>query len=425
MKYLKHILIWSLFTIFAATLLGQSFRESKRIREPGTPFYYAEVSRFPTAKPDSSNLEIFIKIPYDDLQFVKLDSVYRAKYEVSLVVFDKDGTQADGKIERHTIEVPNFEETNAKDVYDYSKYEFTLHNSLYKISIGLMDMDTRKTTFWKNKVNLEDYDKPSIIISDLVIADSLLDSTKGNYTYQPNVNNRLEEKKNFNVFFITKGKKGPAEITTSILNTDGKILRQNTRKVTFDKPITQHMLPMNSTGLNYSRYLYRVTVTQGRKKANQQIEFRVSWVGLSGYIANLDKAIDEMIYIVPSKKLNQMKDAKPEEKKKLFMEYWKSRDPSPETQQNELMNEYYRRINYANENFGSSLKEGWRTDMGMIYVLFGSPNDIERHPFDIGSKPYQIWYYFEINRQFVFVDDTGFGDYRLITPVYEYYNSTF
>ncbi len=425
MKYMKQIIIGSLLFVLTTTVWAQPFPASKHFREPGTPFYYADVARFPTEKPDSSKIMVYLKIPYDDLQFVKYDSIYRAQYEVSIVVFDNSGSQADGKIKRHTVEVPTFNMTNARDVYDHSQYEFTLHNSLYKISIGLMDMDTRKTTYWKNKVNLEKYDKPDIVISDLVVADTLLDSTQNSYTFRPNVNNRLEEKKHFMVYFVTKAKKGPAVITTSILDTDGKTLRQKTQNVKLDQPITQHIVPMNTDGLNYSRYLFRVSVTQGKKKANQQAEFRVSWVGLSGYIANLDKAIEEMIYIIPSKKLNQMKDAKPAEKKKLFMEYWKSRDPSPNTPENELMNEYYRRINYANENFGSSLKEGWRTDMGMIYVMFGAPNDIERHPFDIGSKPYQIWYYFDINRQFVFVDDTGFGDYRLITPIYEYYNSTF
>jgi hypothetical protein len=63
--------------------------------------------------------------------------------------------------------------------------------------------------------------------------------------------------------------------------------------------------------------------------------------------------------------------------------------------------------------------------MGMVYILFGAPNDIERHPFDIGSKPYQIWYYWEINRQLVFVDETGFGDYRLVTPIHDLYSSPF
>jgi hypothetical protein len=82
------------------------------------------------------------------------------------------------------------------------------------------------------------------------------------------------------------------------------------------------------------------------------------------------------------------------------------------------MEQYYARVEYANKHF-SHFQEGWRTDMGMVYITFGPPNNVERHPFDIDSKPYEIWAYYDLNYQFVFVDQTGFGDYRLITPIWE------
>ncbi|MCK4297684.1 MAG: GWxTD domain-containing protein, partial [Candidatus Marinimicrobia bacterium] len=99
--------------------------------------------------------------------------------------------------------------------------------------------------------------------------------------------------------------------------------------------------------------------------------------------------------------------------------FWKGKDPTPNTQENELMNEYYMRVHYSNQHF-SGFQAGWKADMGMIFILFGPPSDIERHPFDIQSKPYEIWYYYEINRTFVFVDESGFGEYRLISPTYDY-----
>jgi hypothetical protein len=82
------------------------------------------------------------------------------------------------------------------------------------------------------------------------------------------------------------------------------------------------------------------------------------------------------------------------------------------------MEQYYARVEYANKHF-SHFMEGWRTDMGMVYIMFGPPSNVERHPFDIDSKPYEVWAYYDLNYQFVFVDSTGFGDYRLITPIWE------
>jgi GWxTD domain-containing protein len=137
---------------------------------------------------------------------------------------------------------------------------------------------------------------------------------------------------------------------------------------------------------------------------------------LPAAILDIDKAIDQLIYIARGSELQYIRDAATqEEKRKRFMEYWAKRDPDPSTQRNELMEEYYGRVQYANQNFGHYL-EGWRTDMGMVFIRFGTPENIERHPMEMDSKPYEIWYYYQLSRQFIFVDESGFGDYRLMYP---------
>ena len=56
------------------------------------------------------------------------------------------------------------------------------------------------------------------------------------------------------------------------------------------------------------------------------------------------------------------------DKEGYFYDLWKDMDPTPDTEHNELMDEYYKRVSYANENF-DGWKEGWETDRGMIYIL--------------------------------------------------------
>ena len=101
------------------------------------------------------------------------------------------------------------------------------------------------------------------------------------------------------------------------------------------------------------------------------------------------------------------------------MEFWKKKDPNPASKRNEVMQEYYRRLITADSTFTNTFQKGWRTDMGMVYIIFGEPSNIDRHPFDLDTKPYEVWQYYDINKEFVFVDNTGFGDYRLITPIWE------
>jgi len=124
-----------------------------------------------------------------------------------------------------------------------------------------------------------------------------------------------------------------------------------------------------------------------------------------------------MKYILTNKERTNAKGKKGKELEDIFLRYWRDRDPTPNTSLNELMEEYYIRVNYVNEYFNMSWREGWETDFGMIYILFGPPDEIQRSkPDGSNTSVYQVWYYNRINKQFVFKDRNGFGDYRLDTP---------
>jgi len=152
------------------------------------------------------------------------------------------------------------------------------------------------------------------------------------------------------------------------------------------------------------------------KIASTSRSFTVRWTDIPSSITNLEKAIDQLRYIAQPSEYDFIRDAKvDEERKRRFLEFWVKRDPDQSTPRNELMEEYYRRVEYSNKNF-THYVEGWKTDMGMVYIRFGPPDNVERHPFDMNTKPYEVWYYYQIERQFVFVDETGFGDYRLRYP---------
>jgi GWxTD domain-containing protein len=150
--------------------------------------------------------------------------------------------------------------------------------------------------------------------------------------------------------------------------------------------------------------------------------FIIRWKGLPQSTKDIDVAIEQLQYITKDDELTELKSANTvEEKQKKFIEFWKKRDPNPNTPRNEKMEDYYARVEYSNKHF-STYREGWRTDMGLVFIILGPPSNVERHPFEIDSKPYEVWSYYDINYQFVFLDQNGFGDYRLLSPLWEVYN---
>jgi GWxTD domain-containing protein len=119
-----------------------------------------------------------------------------------------------------------------------------------------------------------------------------------------------------------------------------------------------------------------------------------------------------------------------EERENFIENFWRRRDPNPDTEENEYREQYYERIAYANEHFSSGIP-GWRTDRGRIYIAWGKPDSIETHPtggaydrpsYEGGGStttyPFEVWWYRHLDNvgdglEIEFVDPTGTGEYRL------------
>lgn len=120
-------------------------------------------------------------------------------------------------------------------------------------------------------------------------------------------------------------------------------------------------------------------------------------------------------YIFTPEELDSLDSAPLNEKKKLWDEYWTRRDPTPMTPKNEVYMEFLNRLRYANEHFRSIFKNTL-SDMAIIYITLGEPDEEERHEFEQNSPPYIIWYYYKYNLRFLFVDRFNTGDFELVDP---------
>jgi GWxTD domain-containing protein len=110
----------------------------------------------------------------------------------------------------------------------------------------------------------------------------------------------------------------------------------------------------------------------------------------------------------------------------LFIEtFWKQRDPTPGTPENEYREELHKRFKYVNEFLGrGTTREGWKTDMGRYYMILGPPASIERFEASLGLVPCQSWSYYgdarkELPPQFIllFYQRGGVGEFKLYDPV--------
>lgn len=111
--------------------------------------------------------------------------------------------------------------------------------------------------------------------------------------------------------------------------------------------------------------------------------------------------------------------------REIFIDaFWKQRDPTPATPQNEYKDEIIKRFRYANEYYRrGTTREGWMTDMGRIYIILGPPTSTERFEGVQGIYPAQVWYYngergkgLPGSFALVFVQRRG-GEFKLYNPL--------
>ena len=103
-------------------------------------------------------------------------------------------------------------------------------------------------------------------------------------------------------------------------------------------------------------------------------------------------------------------------KREFLTQFWDARDDEINDGKNQTLVLYIKRIKESNERFGGLSKEGWKTDRGRVYIIYGEPSEISRYPNQIETKPYEIWRYDNIEGgvEFDFGDLTGFSDYMLL-----------
>lgn len=142
---------------------------------------------------------------------------------------------------------------------------------------------------------------------------------------------------------------------------------------------------------------------------------------------------EDVIYIITDEEKQAFKRLKTDEERQEFVEaFWRRRDPTPDTEENEFKEEHYRRIAYANDHYASGIP-GWKTDRGMIYIKYGPPDEIDSHPSggsyerpyeegggETSTYPFEDWRYRYIegigtNIVIEFVDTTMSGEYHIST----------
>jgi GWxTD domain-containing protein len=144
-------------------------------------------------------------------------------------------------------------------------------------------------------------------------------------------------------------------------------------------------------------------------------------------VKTLDPVYQEFLqlvtYIISPKEREVFLELPDNRDRDIFIEdFWKLRDPTPGTPENEYKDEIVKRFEHVNKYFAAG-RPGWMTDRGRIWMILGEPRSYDRYPGKSGIIPCEVWYYYTDGSKglpthfgLVFFQKAGVGEYKLYDP---------
>lgn len=411
---MKKALALILVSLWVASSLLAQMVQDPELSEGEGPEFRGRVGQLLADTPDSVRLFVAVTLAYDNLYFIRTDSGFLATFEVVSSVYDASGALVAERISNRSTFTKDYRETNLATQSITHVDDYEVEPGDYRVRAILTEKETKGQSQFETEISLASPD-PLLQLSDIFWAVEGSPSedlgglwiTRGFFTDEDSALARFQTASTGPdslrcVWQIV----GPSEV--------GGLGSHPFRVAASPQP-TWHELRASLADLSAGDYTLHIEAEAGDRRVMRQLPFSLSLRGLPRSVVQLDLAIRQVRYIASREEMRRLRDIPLQRREAVFREFWRRRDPTPGTERNELMEEYYHRVEYANENFSTN-RDGWETDRGRILILYADPSDIERHPFEINSKPYEVWYYDHLNRRFVFVDYTGYGDYELVGP---------
>ncbi len=129
--------------------------------------------------------------------------------------------------------------------------------------------------------------------------------------------------------------------------------------------------------------------------------------GVSQNMTISDRKLEVLPVMLSNEEAELYERLEGESRDLYYDNYWNARPGEHEG--------FLQRCQTVTSRFGSFNREGWQSDRGRVYLIYGEPDEVESSPFSTTQAPFTIWYFYGNQQEmFVFADLMGNGDYLQI-----------
>ncbi|MFV1979830.1 MAG: GWxTD domain-containing protein [Rhodothermia bacterium] len=421
---------------------------SEPVSAQSVPLFDVDAVTMPDPVTLQPQLDIYVRVPYSSLQFISQSGKFIAQYTVLAELYrvDEDGDQQGVVVSR--IWERNVPKLDSYDATQSGTLDYTTHTvsdilpGVYLLEVQIEDGFAGSSYVKQIPVKVRPL-SAFASLSDILLADSynvesktmvpsvtdVVGNDRGLFTlyYEMAAKEAIKARVTYSVYKLKNSdnarsvktllglgkKEEPVEASVSFEALDLLSLKKGRNPATLSIPLEE---------FEVGDFAVEITISNADGVALDSVRkiISVRWMGLADQIRDVNEAVEQLTYIAKGRELKWLRSGNTDaEKIRRFQQFWKKRDPTPLSDRNERMEEYYFRIAHANREYGNFSK-GWKTDRGQVFVLYGEPDFVERHTYSFGiSKPYEKWVYNSFGRRFIFVDRTGVGDYEILIPIWD------
>lgn len=371
----------------------------------GAPVFEEDLAFFTGDTFGKSNLEVYLRIPRNKLQFLKIPDGYTARIDVLVALFD--GNTLIKRTDRaDSIFSERYYDAHSSELFVPKAFVLRdLDPGKYTLRISVKDRETRNEHTRTSEIVIPGFDtKNRVEFSSIVPVEN------GEYrraSAYPAIDAFEYE------FEISVPESIFGEVICRILDSEGD-LAETTAIAEPGKHRIKGLLPISK---EIAEFVFSAEFfADGKSLAKTSKPITLARTGYRKNASNDSEAVEQLDLIGTGKEMRELRKAlssKSEALDSLIEAFWQERDPTPETEVNEVREEFYRRVEIANVRYGA-YHPGWSTARGRIFILYGDPDEIERRPFDLQYRAHEVWYYYNPRRTFYFEDRIGDGTYELI-----------
>jgi GWxTD domain-containing protein len=353
--------------------------------------------------------EFSYSMAINQLQFIYRDKYYQAGYSISIVIYNSKGEQKGGDSWERSIRIEDYKSLQSGDSIMTDVLLLPLSYGTYIAQIICRDDNSLRMGQFNIKLNVS----PSS-------GNNFISGVRFEREYNGQIipwPSRIYGPKSGPVIFNIRTQLASPEslkLNTSLADVSDQKIVWNKKLELEAGPGREIRTIIPCDSLTEGNYLLKAELDKHSEDKRWQKEYKII-INNPGNLTtgDFEDKIAQVEYISRRPEYDSLMKALPAQRDSLWVNFWKSRDPTPDTEKNEYRDQYYEKINYANNHYDAGFNAGWKTDMGRVYIKHDLPDEVEKHPFETNSQPYEIWYYYQKGFKIIFVDKYGFGEYKI------------